>query len=522
MDIPLSQCLNDVVKILNNAKEKELENFNILDELWANENAHTRILYRLLQNKSLLDSFLKHCLAPVFKQPFPMDCNVELSCLSENNIDLCIHSSQYSIIIENKINGAMDQSTQIARYVQAEMRSYQNSEPIYVVYLTMTGGSPSDGSLTDEARRLLGFSDNSTGRFREMNYKDHILPWLKEKAPFTVSQPYLISGATQYIHYLEGRLSQREIPDGPQLVRNYLLEHQFTVEDKRKIEIEWCKAIRDRLDIWHNNASDSIKRAFFCRQLCDIFHITYNEADENDCWHQLFHDEKTGLTINVGRYLRTSPYSIQFSFEGGIVSEYQMISEQLCHKLSIPIPENINETTVYYYEIFKPDDIAIFVNGLLSVDDIPDTGDDLQNWVTLVIGNWRKTTECLYDDDEFAALTVMRSQWNLTQNLQQESWLISSTGLYLGVRYDWLGDFGLQFRDGESRVIDFWCHRKYENQNAIRDELLKNKISLDYICDYWNAGRYPYHFVFSSMEDGKKILDQLLNIRQALNLPTQI
>ena len=36
MNIAWEQCLNDVVKILNNAKEKELENFNILDELWAN------------------------------------------------------------------------------------------------------------------------------------------------------------------------------------------------------------------------------------------------------------------------------------------------------------------------------------------------------------------------------------------------------------------------------------------------------------------------------------------------------
>ena len=199
-----------------------------------------------------------------------------------------------------------------------------------------------------------------------------------------------------------------------------------------------------------------------------------------------------------------------------------MVSDKLCHKLAIPIPENINETTVYYYEIFKRDDIATVVNGLISIDDIPKSGDDLRNWARLIIDNWRETTECLYNDDEFSALTVMRSQWNLIQNLQQELWLISSSGLYLGIRYNWLGDFGLQFRDGEIRVIDFWCHRKYDNQNAIRDELLRHKISLNYICDYWNAGRYPYHFVFSKMEDGKTILDQLLKIRQVLNTQDQV
>ena len=89
MTILQDQCLGEIIRILNNTKEKELENFNIIDELGANENAHSRILYRLLQNKRLLVSFLNECLAPVFGQSFETDCNVQISCLSEY-IDLCI------------------------------------------------------------------------------------------------------------------------------------------------------------------------------------------------------------------------------------------------------------------------------------------------------------------------------------------------------------------------------------------------------------------------------------------------
>ena len=301
----------------------------------------------------------------------------------------------------------------------------------------------------------------------------------------------------------------------PQLVREYLLDHHITADDKRRIEEEWCKALRDRLDIWHDDASKTMKRAFLCRQLCDIFHITYSESDENDYWHQLFHDNLTGLTIDAGMYLRTSPYSVQISFDGGM--EFQKVVDRIHELQSIHTPENITENTVFYYEFRNPVDIELLVQWLISIKGILGTNNELWDWASHFIGNWRNTTKSLYDDYRFAALKLMHNQWNLVQDTQPEHCLVSSSGLFsLNGRYNWKGDFGLQFRDGECRVIDFWCNTKNLNQNAIRDELLRRKLSLNYVCDYWNANRYPYHFVFSIIEDGQKLLELLLAIREAL------
>ena len=60
MNIP--QPSRNLQKLIEKIKEKKREScthqFNLLDELHANENAHTRIFVRLLQIPSLLHSFL--------------------------------------------------------------------------------------------------------------------------------------------------------------------------------------------------------------------------------------------------------------------------------------------------------------------------------------------------------------------------------------------------------------------------------------------------------------------------------
>ena len=60
MNIPQpSENVRKLIETINKKKsEASTHQFNLLDELHANENAHTRILVRLLQIPSLLHSFL--------------------------------------------------------------------------------------------------------------------------------------------------------------------------------------------------------------------------------------------------------------------------------------------------------------------------------------------------------------------------------------------------------------------------------------------------------------------------------
>ena len=73
------------------------------------ETAHCRILYRLLQNKDVQESFIRHFLPNVdysrgsIQIPYP----------DRNRIDLTIKSDSFFLIIENKVNGAEEQKKQI-------------------------------------------------------------------------------------------------------------------------------------------------------------------------------------------------------------------------------------------------------------------------------------------------------------------------------------------------------------------------------------------------------------------------
>ncbi|MBK7058610.1 MAG: PD-(D/E)XK nuclease family protein [Leptospiraceae bacterium] len=77
-----------------------------------------------------------------------------------------------TIIIENKIYGAVDQEKQIDRYIQNEINYRYKIDQIYVLYLTRYGGYPSNYSLSNDNRNLL------KNRFKEVNFQKDILGWL--------------------------------------------------------------------------------------------------------------------------------------------------------------------------------------------------------------------------------------------------------------------------------------------------------------------------------------------------------
>lgn len=188
---------------------------NVIDELHANENAHTRILTHLLQYKE--DG--KHVIMSSFLGLIPginLDSfDIEKSKVYYNMeyIDGLIEKKgEYAIIIENKIHWAEDQNKQIERYVMTEIKRGIPADNIWVIYLTKDGTKKiEDYSLTEKAKSIL------KDRFIEMNYLHDILPWLKDTVlpNCRVKEEWLTSAIKQYIDHLEGlfmiRDSQRSI-----------------------------------------------------------------------------------------------------------------------------------------------------------------------------------------------------------------------------------------------------------------------------------------------------------------------
>ncbi len=237
------KLIDDLIEITEEYKkerEKLPYNFNLLDEVYANENSHSRILKRLFEyNKDgvwlLFKSFLES-----LGEPFK---NLEIKSpkiTSENDrIDIRVRDSQYSLIIENKIHGASDQHRQIDRYIEIESDyGYKIDENIYVLYLTQSGGPPSPVSVSKDNKCKLN------QRYKEINFKDNIKPWLTEyldeltKQPISRKEKLLCSGLTQYSDFIAGMFYKR---DGEQKM----------AEDMRKI-------IEEKLCINSNSIIDKI------------------------------------------------------------------------------------------------------------------------------------------------------------------------------------------------------------------------------------------------------------------------
>ena len=182
------------------------------------ENAHTRILRRLLEFRlgtsyPIMRSFLE-MIADISGNPgwksIPVNNPLfipEASCgNTSGRIDLLVEEKgSYAIIFENKINDAVEQESQLARYISHLNNDGYSLENIYIVYLTSSNEAcgPSEESWSYQEKELFA------RRFVNLSYRDGILPWLSDTlSPFVsgmTQQPYLQSAVSQYICYLQGK-----------------------------------------------------------------------------------------------------------------------------------------------------------------------------------------------------------------------------------------------------------------------------------------------------------------------------
>ena len=149
---------------------------NVLDPSFSsmNENQHTSFLCSLLNyeycgKRPFLESFINIINDTV---RFADIGKVRVT-TQDHYIDSLISDDNMAIIIENKVCGAVDQNKQLETYIQDQEQRGIPLEHIYVVYLTLTGGSPATNSISKEKIVELGL------RYTERSYND-ILQWLQK------------------------------------------------------------------------------------------------------------------------------------------------------------------------------------------------------------------------------------------------------------------------------------------------------------------------------------------------------
>ena len=174
--------------------------FNLLEEVWADENAHSRILVNLLRDKTTLHSFISFLKKRYDKNfNFDKDSIVSPQITSERyRIDgLICERNKYAIVIENKIHGAKEQPKQLSRYIEKCKDLGYSLSKIFIVYITRT-------QFEHASEQTWGdFKKDFSSRYVDISYKEDIIDWLDEYyQEIPRKEEELASGVYQYKAYL--------------------------------------------------------------------------------------------------------------------------------------------------------------------------------------------------------------------------------------------------------------------------------------------------------------------------------
>ncbi|RUT79563.1 PD-(D/E)XK nuclease family protein [Ancylomarina longa] len=221
----LLKTLEEYLRVYNIEQSKIPLHINLVEEIAPNENAHSRILAQLFRiSEKNLESFFRY-LGGEYKKIDVTDYTIECE---KHRIDISIKTKNGDgIIIENKICGASDQGEQIEKYIKKLEARGVKKDRIYVLYLTNKGGSPSRNSLTEETENQLG------DRYRLINYRDNILPWLKyELLPSCHYKDKAMIGAIEhYINFLEIRFRTLDTYEDMNNELENILLNEFKLND---------------------------------------------------------------------------------------------------------------------------------------------------------------------------------------------------------------------------------------------------------------------------------------------------
>lgn len=214
MELTLEK-INSVFELYKTIIKKEVEkklpyHINVIDLLWANENAHSRILAHLLKQNDngkfeILENFCRYLSRK--NENFNLKISNPIITFEKDRIDILVQQDKdFALIIENKIHNASDQSEQLKRYIdKVKEKCKCEEEKIYLLYL------PRDEYKIVNDQSWGKYKDGFAKRFINLSFKD-ILYWLKEDVlpNIKIKDIYLKSALEQYTDHLEGLFNLRE------------------------------------------------------------------------------------------------------------------------------------------------------------------------------------------------------------------------------------------------------------------------------------------------------------------------
>lgn len=493
MNIPeQSEKLKELIKISNDWKKKPCTHqFNLIDELHANENAHTRILVRLLQIPSLLCSFLKY-LKEKFPEQATFDIPEQLSPgdVSEfsDYIDAKIETQNFCIIIENKINYAVDQDRQIERYVNI-VRANHHHKNIFVLYLTLNGSK----ELTPNSK------GNANVPIIKINYNKHILDWLEHKITFSVSdalqQPFLQSGILQYIDHLKGRIGIRKNTCDALFkdINDCLAKTESDIFDVIA-ELQYLRAYwriyftRNIPNSW-DQLPDELKTEILF-DLCGQFFAIAKTTDNRNCF--LYEGEIFSLEAVTASKISLMQIDIHYSGNKNGIESYKNKIEEIKPNLLHYMEFEYNGASCLRVAINAATELESLFK-LLSLDaeynfnfiEKEDISNDVKDYS--ILGELEKI---------LTVLGNQRESNNVGKSLNVENGKITESYSYNNGRAIQLTQKA--WKQPES--IDIWSKDNGEFIIKLIQSLNKKNEIYPYSCRWWN-GKFYLHFPLLSLDD---------------------
>ncbi|MGL4956444.1 MAG: PD-(D/E)XK nuclease family protein [Bacteroidales bacterium] len=207
----LLEYLQRYGELLLKLEAKQPYHINLIDELRANENAHSRILGKLLQQTTshnqfeILKSFIEYLTEKNPALFYNLKIENPIITQEKERIDLWIRDNKnYAIVFENKIHYACEQDKQLERYIDKTIEQNFENEQIFVIYLSPRHEEPSEQSWGK-------YKDDFKDRYLNLSFDSDILQWLNEKVlpNIRLKDVFLKSAVEQYIDHLEGFFSLR-------------------------------------------------------------------------------------------------------------------------------------------------------------------------------------------------------------------------------------------------------------------------------------------------------------------------
>lgn len=533
--------LTDLIGLLGKDDESPHYSFNPLAEFHADENAHTRVLVSLLRIPDICQSFLRY-----LKGIFPSanewfkgceTATTKVACFSDN-IDATITVGKKTVIIENKINGAEDQDSQIDRYVGSKALASSN-EDILVLYLTLDGSKSVSENSFSESRSILKYEGpGSPGRFLAINYKEHILDWLKNSLLFPINtfskRPVLYTGIIQYIDYLEGEqcLALRTANDGCNKacakIRKHLESDGLDLAVSLLSEYERRKAFfrAEVLDCAKSGYADSewnaypdnekawaIKTAF-----CEVFDLA---KPDNEFYVQIPQsDNFTNATIALNRWVDTSLVQIDFWFDGnGSHEEYVKQYDEYLRKLKETngvsyIPYKYNNASCIRCAIDDPcqlKSVIEIIGGSFSssrndssnegfTEDAP-----VANWIRLETP-LAKTVRYLAQKDDSGD----RLKWKK---------VMTDKEAIIDYTYHYVNGWAIQLSENFTsempiRAIEFFPSRQTDTMSIV-GKLNNERRQHPFRCYRWD-GRTVFQFPVATIEQATSTCSFLIALRDSI------